>query len=1002
MSVKPAASATDIRLDHRRIPGRANVPGPSQQMVARATRAAAAQTDKPNRAVHEPPFGFRQSGTTDPEAGVRVSTARASGTLRIPPIRGRADELKVIGALITAVAQGRGGVLVIEGPPGIGKSRLLTEVLALADKAGVRALFGEAFEYQQTVPFFSLFMATLRADPPVGDAEALRRLGTSADVRYWVVRDLQAAIHAAASRIPLAILLEDIHWADHATLLALRSLAATRPDAPVLWVLTARTGAGGPAVRETLTALEREDARFLRLTAMTPSAVADVVQDAVRANADASLLSLADKAHGNPFLLTELVRGLDEEGRLDVSGGRAVATGDTLPRRLSDTMQQRLDQLSNAASQVVQVAAVLPDQFSARLLAAMLERRPAALVSALEEAVRADLLIEDGDQLRFRHDLLREATRQSLPQSLRRAMERQSATIMLDMGAAPEEVATELARSAEVGDQAAIAALREAAQSVANSDPSAASDLSKRALELQPRQDPGRGPLVTETIVLLNRAARYEEAQRLASTTLSAALTPEEEAEIRLRLPTVTTDTTTRHIEENRRALQLPHLSDVTQARHQAWLAYNLAMDGQHGQDSAAANEAAAAAASTGDLESSILSGIALACLDCANGYAGRALHRVEELQALIPAGDMTAHHLAAIHLANLLAVVGRVEDAAALVAGRTEKSQKERDGMALHIWGLTAGVVHLAAGRLSAARAALEWLPTPDRTGSTFVDARRMVILAEVAARTDDRTLFLDTVTEARDAYSNGSPPVRRGVAGVLGLAAWQRDDVHEAVRWLGGDISLLVTPLVPTVLDQLTLTARVASAAGDAGLRARLLDTVNVLERERPGVRLFSTVAQHTRGILERDADALAAVGSALHSSSRPLLYASAAEDAGRELGRAQRTAEALDQLNAAFDTYIECEAIADARRVGRTLRRLGVERRIVTHPRAKTGWDSLTDSELTVVNLIAQGATNRDVATQLHLSLHTVKNHVHNAFAKLGINSRAQLPQLMRGSD
>jgi DNA-binding CsgD family transcriptional regulator len=948
-----------------------------------------------NLGVFRPPTSRRW-------AAVRVSTARASGKVRIPPIRGRAGELKVIGALIAAVAQGRGGVLVIEGPPGIGKSRLLTEVLALAEKAGVRALFGEAFEYQQTVPFFSLFMATLRADPPVGDAEALRRLGTSADVRYWVVHDLQAAIHAAASRIPLAILLEDIHWADNATLLALRSLAATRPDAPVLWVLTARTGAGGPAVHETLTALEREDARFLRLTAMTPSAVADIVQDAVRANADASLLRLAVKAHGNPFLLTELLRGLDEEGRLDVSGGRAVATGDTLPRRLSDTMQQRLDQLSNAASQVVQVAAVLPDRFSARLLAAMLERRPAAVVSAVEEAVRADLLIEDGDQMRFRHDLLREATRQSLPQSLRRAMERQSATIMLDLGAAPEEVATQLARSAELGDQAAIAALRQAAQSVANSDPSAASDLSKRALELQPPQDPGRGPLVTETIVLLNRATRYEEAQRLASTTLSGALAPEEEAEIRLRLPTVTTDMTTRHIEENRRALQLPHLSDVTQARHRAWLAYNLAMYGQHGQDSAAANEAAAAAASTGDLESSILSGIALACLDCANGYAGRALHRVEELQALTPAGDMTAHHLAAIHLANLLAVVGRLEDASALVAGRTEKSQKERDGMALHIWAHTAGLVQLAAGRLSAARATLERLPTPERTGSTFVNARRMLILAEVAARTDDRTLLLETVSEARDLYSNGSPAVRRGAAGVLGLAAWQRDDVHEAVRWLGGDISLFVTPLLPTVLDQLTLTARVASAAGDAGLRARVLDAVDVLERERPGVRLFSTVAQHTRGILERDAPALVAAADVLRSSSRPLLYASAAEDAGGELSRAQRNAEALDQLNAAFDTFVECEAIADARRVGRALRRLGVERRIVTHPRAKTGWDSLTDSELTVVNLIAQGATNRDVATQLHLSPHTVKTHVHNAFAKLGINSRAQLAQLMRGSD
>jgi DNA-binding CsgD family transcriptional regulator len=74
----------------------------------------------------------------------------------------------------------------------------------------------------------------------------------------------------------------------------------------------------------------------------------------------------------------------------------------------------------------------------------------------------------------------------------------------------------------------------------------------------------------------------------------------------------------------------------------------------------------------------------------------------------------------------------------------------------------------------------------------------------------------------------------------------------------------------------------------------------------------------------------------------------------------------------------------------------------KRIATHPRAKAGWGSLTDSELKVVNLIAQGATNRDVAEQLHLSLHTVKTHVHNAFAKLGIHSRAQLTRLMRGSD
>ena len=493
-----------------------------------------------------------------------------------PPIRGRAGELKVIGALVRALVQGRGGVLVIEGPPGIGKSRLLTEVMALADKGGVRTLFGEAFEYQQTVPFFSLFMATLHADPPVGDAEALRRLGGSADLRYWVVHDLADAIGAAAAETPLAIVLEDIHWADNGTLLALRSLATARPDVAVLWIVTARTGAGGPGLQETLSVLQDADAAVVRVAAMSASAVADMVCDAVRANADESLLTLAAKAHGNPFLVSELVGGLDEEGRLKVSGGRAVATGDALPRRLGAGMQQRLDHLSNDAGEVVRVAAVLPDRFSAGLLAAMLERQPASLMSAVQEAVRADLLVEDDEQLRFRHDLLRETTRQSLPQSLRRAMERQSASIMLRMGAAPAEVATQLARSAEPGDREAIDALRRAAQTVGHSDASAAADLSKRALELLPAQDPELGSLVAETVGLLNRASRYHEAEELAVAALSQVASPQEEAEIRLRLPTLNKHTTQRRVEENRRALQLGDISEVTRARHLAWLAYNL------------------------------------------------------------------------------------------------------------------------------------------------------------------------------------------------------------------------------------------------------------------------------------------------------------------------------------------------------------------------------------------------------------------------------------------
>ena len=219
------------------------------------------------------------------------------------------------------------------------------------------------------------------------------------------------------------------------------------------------------------------------------------------------------------------------------------------------------------------------------------------------------------------------------------------------------------------------------------------------------------------------------------------------------------------------------------------------------GKRRAAANEAAAAAASTGDLEARILANLTLALLDCGDGYAGRALRRLEELCALARTSDVTAAHLfAANHYANLLAVVGRLDDAAAQVADGTAQARREGNAMALDIWAMIDGMVHLAAGRLSAARAATESLPPPERTGVTELDMVRMVILAEVAARTDDRTLLQQMVNDARDAYSTGSSVVDRGAAHVLALAAWQRDDVHDAMRWLGGDITAIrATRLAP-----------------------------------------------------------------------------------------------------------------------------------------------------------------------------------------------------------
>jgi DNA-binding CsgD family transcriptional regulator len=272
------------------------------------------------------------------------------------------------------------------------------------------------------------------------------------------------------------------------------------------------------------------------------------------------------------------------------------------------------------------------------------------------------------------------------------------------------------------------------------------------------------------------------------------------------------------------------------------------------------------------------------------------------------------------------------------------------------------------------------------------------LMTLAGVAAHTNDRSLLREVAIHARDAYSGGGPAHRREGMATLAHAAWQRGDIQEAQRWLTDDFTLLQTPLWAVDLDHIVLAARVAAATGDAGLRARVLHAAEVLIGEEPGAPLFNAVAQHARAILERDPDALVAAAKSLSELSRPLLHAAAAEDAGMELARTNRTPESLDELNVAFETYMRCGATADAQRIGQVLRAHGVSRRVVGKPRPQTGIDSLTDSELKVAHLVAAGATNREVAQQLYLSPHTVNSHLRNAFAKLGIRSRTELSRLI----
>ena len=123
----------------------------------------------------------------------------------------------------------------------------------------------------------------------------------------------------------------------------------------------------------------------------------------------------------------------------------------------------------------------------------MLDRPPATLLGPVEELIDSGILVESRDRLAFRHDVTREAVRESVPVSARRALDRQAADVLLAAGAAPVEVAAQIAASAEPGDEQAISILLRAVEALATTDPGAGADLRPaRAGARAPRPYPAR------------------------------------------------------------------------------------------------------------------------------------------------------------------------------------------------------------------------------------------------------------------------------------------------------------------------------------------------------------------------------------------------------------------------------------------------------------------------------------------------------------------------------
>jgi DNA-binding CsgD family transcriptional regulator len=928
---------------------------------------------------------------------------RPTATSQTPTVRGRDAELAALGVWLDRVRAGVSAVTVVEGGPGMGKSRLLREALKIARRMSFRVGSGAAEPVESAVELAPLMAALFEGPEPLLNREALRALPALPEQRYWLLQDVQALLERAALEGPLLVCLDDLQWADSGTAAALRALPARLEALPIAWLIAVRPDQGSTQLSSALEYLDRDGAEKIVLGPLDEAAVAQVALDVMRARPDDALLALAGRAHGSPFLLMELLSGLRDEELVHVESGQAELVEERLPRRVRDSMRERLRGMSEPAREAAIVAASLGRRFSFGDLATMLDQSPSAVLSPIQELIDFGVVIESGAQLAFGHDIIRDSVRASVPESARRALDRQAANVLLAAGATPVEVATQLAASAEFGDEQAINTLHNAAEALATSDPGAAADLSQRALELAPPRHPLRGPLAAQTTLLLHEAARVDEARTFADRSLRGALPSEQEAEVRLSIAGMFALSPDVRVDAGRQALALPDLPASLRARHLACLIHNLAVGGRSEEARAKLAEATAAISSSGDATAAHMLALAEGALEVVAGRFGRALERTE---AAVRSGSAT-HDYARERLAQewrceLMTGLDRVEESLALMKDGIAAAQRDRQAWALHIFETWRGRQLLQLGQLHDAAAILEGQVSPDEADrhESILDGAGVVALGRVAIHMGDARLQRMTATLARGMLDQTAFTFRRQAAWLLALQAMAAGDVAGARDWLralGEEERKSILPMLPLEVTDDADLVRIAVATNDDELAESAIATSERRAELNPGARTLAGTAAHARGLLTGDDEHLARAVNLFDHGPRPLALASALEDRGAALVKQGATEQGVDALGRALTLYAQAGAAWHAGRVRSRLRAQGVRRRLVTSERPATGWAAMTDSELPVARLVAQGLTNREVAEQLFVSPHTVSSHLRRVFAKLDINSRVELTRL-----